>query len=87
MCAASPSSTTLTNDQWSHSTRRKLIHAAEPPRRWAALLIRGWPSRLPAKIASQARRASSWSMASKPRPRQVASEHSTMKVERVSSKR
>ena len=78
VCAASPISTTFSWLQLSHSTRLKLSQAE--PRRWRALVISRLPPRLLAKIASHLAIVSSWLMASKPRLRQVGSEHSTMKV-------
>ena len=78
VAAASPISTTFSCDQVSHSTRLKLSQAE--PRRCRALVISRWPPRFLAKILSQAAIVSSWPMRSKPARRQVASEHSTMKV-------
>src|SRR5271155_4482187 len=78
VAAASPISTMLPYDHFSHSTRGKFSQAE--PRMCAAFDINLWPPRYLANIRSQAVQLSCWLMAPKPNFCHVASEHSTMKV-------
>src|SRR5215469_12008413 len=78
VAAASPINTIFSCDQVSHNTRGKFSQAE--PRKCAAFDMSGCPARYLANMRSQVQHDSSWLMPSKPNFRQVASEHSTMKV-------
>ena len=78
VAAASPISTTFPCDQFSQSTRGKLIHAE--PRMCRAFEISSWPPSSSAKSRSQVAIVSSCDISPKPNVAQVSSEHSTMKV-------
>ena len=86
VCAASPSRITLPLDQRSHLMRRKLSQAAEPTRCEAfdcsAMAVEIFGEQLLARGDAFVLRHRS-----KPKPRHVSSEHSTMKVEQSGAKR
>src|SRR5437763_449768 len=78
VAAASPIKTIFPCDHVSHSTRGKFNQAE--PRKCVAFDMRRCPPRYFSKMRSQVRLDSSCVILSKPNLRQVASEHSTMKV-------